>query len=69
MKDDWPFFKVDNDEFSYSFEEVGIQMTFNSEMDFEKAKKIAQEVVENILSTGQDAELIILDTDTIYSFD
>ncbi|CDN75359.1 hypothetical protein [Elizabethkingia anophelis] len=69
LRNDWFYFKVDNDEFSYSFEEPGIQMTFNNEMDFKKAKKIADEVIEKIKSTGQNAELEILNKSKIYKFD
>lgn len=56
----WDYYQVGEDEFSYSFEDTGIQMTFNSEILFEKAKKIADEVILNIIDTGQHAELLIL---------
>ena len=54
-------YKVGQDEFSYSVEEPGIQMTFNKEINFDKAKKIGDEVISNIIATGQQAELLILD--------
>lgn len=69
IEDEWFDFKVGDDMFSYSFEEPGIQMTFNKEMEFNKAKKIADEVIENIKQTGQNAELLILDNSKTYSFD
>jgi len=43
-------------------------MTFNKEITFEKAKQVGDEVVNNIRSTGQEAELIILSNNKIYKF-
>ncbi|WP_300672469.1 hypothetical protein [Soonwooa sp.] len=45
LRNGWPYFQVGSDEYSYSFEEVGIQMTFNEEMEFQKAKRIADEII------------------------
>ena len=69
IKNDWNYYKVGQDEYSYSIEEPGIQMTFNEEILFDKAKKIADEVITNINATGQVAELLILDSKKIYRFD
>ena len=69
IKDDWPFYVVGEDEFSFSWEIPGIQFTFNKEVKYEKAKKIADEIIENINSIGQKAELIILEKNKIYRFD
>ena len=69
IKNNGVFFQVGEDEFSYSHEMPGIQMTFNKEIPFLKAKQIADEVLANILSSGQDAELIIIDKKNIYRFD
>ena len=69
IKDDWPYYQIGQDEFSYSWEEPGIQMTFNNEITFEKAKRIADEIIQNIETTGQDVELIILNKENIYRFD
>lgn len=68
-KNDWHYYQVGQDEFSYSVEEPGIQMTFNKEISFTKAKKIVDEVIENINSTGQKVELLILDKKQVYRFD
>ncbi len=68
-KNDWDYYQVGQDEFSYSVEEPGIQMTFNKEIPFDKAKKIGDEVIANINATGQKAELIILDNKKVYRFD
>jgi hypothetical protein len=38
------YYQVDKDEFSYSWEMPGIQMTFNPEITYLKAKQIADEV-------------------------
>ncbi|MDF7819304.1 hypothetical protein P1X15_16930 [Runella sp. MFBS21] len=65
-KNGWDYYQVGQDEFSYSFEEPGIQMTFNEEISFDKAKKIGDEVILNIHSTGQKAELFILDKRKVY---
>ena len=69
IKENWNFYQVGQDEFSYSIEPPGIQMTFNKEMSFNKAKRIADEVVNNIIATGQEAELIILNRNDVYRFD
>jgi len=54
IKDDWAYYQVGPDEFSYSWEPPGIQMTFNDEINFEKAKLIADEVVAKLSKyTGQ----------------
>ncbi|TLF39172.1 hypothetical protein [Maribacter aurantiacus] len=69
IKDDWPFYVVGEDEFSFSWEIPGIQFTFNKEVKYEKAKKIADEIIENINSIGQKAELIILEKNKVYRFE
>ena len=62
--------KVGNNTINYSWEPPGIQMTFNEEIDFTTAKKIADEVIENLIKyTGHKAKLLILPNDgTIISF-
>jgi hypothetical protein len=67
-KDNWPYYQVGQDEFSYSWEPSGIQMTFNEDITFQKAKNIADEIIENIHRTGQFAELVILESGKIYKF-
>ncbi len=68
VKDEWPYYRVGSDEFSYSWEMPGIQMTFNEQVPFEKAKKIADEVIENIRGLGQSAELMTIDKTKLYRF-
>ncbi|EDM42809.1 hypothetical protein SCB49_14775 [unidentified eubacterium SCB49] len=68
IKDEWPFYIVGEDEFSFSWEMPGIQFTFNKEVKYEKAKKIADEIIENINSIGQKAELLTLESNKIYKF-
>lgn len=65
-KNNWDYYQVGQDEFRYSVEETSIQMTFNKEILFDKAKKIGDEVIANIIATGQDAELLILDNKKVY---
>lgn len=67
-KNNWVYYQVGEDEFTYSIEMPGMQMTFNTKMPFEKAKKIAEEVIMNIKGMGQDAELTILDNSKMYKF-
>jgi hypothetical protein len=67
-RDDWHYYEVGDDEFTYSWEMPGIQMTFSEETLFEKAKQMADEVISNIKAIGQDAELIILNSSNIYRF-
>lgn len=69
IKNDWPYYIVGEDEFSFSTEIPGIQFTFNKEVKFQKAKSIADEIILNLHSIGQEAELVILKTKTIYRFD
>ena len=69
IRNEWPFYVVGKDEFSFSWEIPGIQFTFNKEVKYEKAKKIADEIIENINSIGQKAELIILEKNKIYRFE
>lgn len=68
LKDNWLYYQVGEDEFSYSFEPPGIQMTFNDAISYQKAKAIADEVIENIRHTGQNADLQILSKNILYSF-
>ncbi len=68
-KNDWTYYQVGEDEYSYSWEMPGIQMTFNESIPYRKAKRIADEVVENIRATGQAAELVTLDKTKVYRFD
>lgn len=67
-KNDWVYYQVDGDEFSYSIEPPGIQMVFNKEISYLKAKKIVDEIVEKIKETGQQPELVIIDLTTVYKF-
>ena len=69
IKDEWPYYVVGEDEFSFSWEMPGIQFTFNNEVKYEKAKKIADEIIENLNSIGQNAELLILESNKVYRFD
>ena len=68
-KNNWIYYQVGEDEFCYSIEPPGIQMTFNDEITFKKAKAIGDEIIENILAEGQDAQLIILNKSNIYKFE
>lgn len=43
-KDGWNYYQVGEDEFYYSWELPGIQMCFNNEITYSKAKQIADEV-------------------------
>jgi hypothetical protein len=68
-KNDWTYYQVGQDEFSYSWEMPGIQMTFNESIPYQKAKKIADEIIENIRATGQIAELVTLDKTKVNRFE
>jgi hypothetical protein len=69
IKNEWCYYQAGADEFTYSWEMPGIQMTFNKEITFEKAKLIADEVIGNIKAIGQEAELTVLNSSTVYRFD
>lgn len=68
IRDDWTYYQVGEDEFTYSWEIPGIQMTFNDFITYQKAKQIADEVIENIKATEQKAKLIIVDSTKIVHF-
>jgi hypothetical protein len=68
-KDGWVYFQTSSDEFSYSWEPSGIQMTFNKEATFQKAMQIADEVTRNLNSAGFDAELLVIDDSQVVKFD
>jgi hypothetical protein len=62
-KNDLAYYKVGEDEFSYSRESTGIQMTFNPEITFEKARQIAEEVTNKLKGyIGQDVEVLFIPT-------
>ncbi|MCU7549974.1 hypothetical protein OCK74_12650 [Chitinophagaceae bacterium LB-8] len=67
--DEWPYYQVGEDEYSYSWELPGIQMTFSDDFPYDKAKAVADEVISNLRAAGQDAELIILDKQQLYHFE
>ncbi len=67
-KNNWTYYMVGDDEYCYSIEPPGIQMTFNPEVSYSKAKQIADEIIENIKETGQEANLVVLNTSNIYKF-
>ena len=69
IKDNWVYYQVDKDEFSYSWEMQGIQMTFNPEMTYLKAKQIVDEVVKKLTKyTREKVEANFYPTDKIIQF-
>ncbi|GAB2653905.1 hypothetical protein GCM10027036_04050 [Flavihumibacter cheonanensis] len=67
-RDGWSYFQTEGDEFSYSWEPPGIQMTFNKECSFQKAKQIADEVVQNLVKAGFNVELLVINNTQITTF-
>jgi len=66
IKNEQTFYQVGIDEFSYSQGTPGIQMIFNAEMPFEKARQIAEEVSNKLIKyTGQEIEVLFVPTDGI----
>lgn len=68
-KENWYYYQVGEGQFSYSWELPGIQMFFSYNIPFAKAKLIADEVIGNIIATGQDAKLVVLDSSNAHRFD
>lgn len=68
-KDMGIYFETGGDQFGYSWEPPGIQMVFNKEAPFQKAKQIAEEVVQNLNEAGFRAELMVVDHSKILRFD
>lgn len=60
----WTYFVTEHGAFSYSFEMIGIQMTFTKDFDFEVAKKIADEVLPKVKRYNDSVELIEITGDT-----
>ncbi len=66
LKNERTCYQVGVDEFSYSREMPGIQMTFNAEITFEKARQIVEEVANKLIKyTGQEIEVLFIPTDAI----
>ncbi|WP_298117055.1 hypothetical protein [Flavobacterium sp.] len=68
QRDNWTYYQFGENEFTFSDEMVGIQMSFNDSIHYILAKEIVDEVLEQIKSFGQTPELLILRSDTIYKF-
>lgn len=69
IKDGWLYYQVGTDEFSYSWEEPGIQMTFNKEISYDKAKLIADEVVTKLSKyTSKEIEITFIPKDKVITF-
>lgn len=70
IKNGWVYYQVGKDEFSYSWEMPGIQMTFNEEIFYDKAKTIADEIISKLTKyTEREINLIVISKDQIVSFD
>jgi len=70
FKKNWYYYKVGADEFTYSMEPPGIQMTFNPEISYAKAFQIANEVAKKLtIYSGKEVVINFISNDTIYSFD
>jgi hypothetical protein len=66
LKNERTYYQVGVDAFSYSRETAGIQMSFNAEMTFEKARQIVEEVANKLTKyTGQDIDVLFVPTDAI----
>lgn len=66
FKNECAYYQVGVDEFSYSRETPGIQMSFNAEITFEKARQIVEEVADKLIKyTGQEIEVLFVPTDAI----
>ncbi len=61
VKDGCDYYRVGDDEYSYSWEMIGIQMVFNAEVSYIKAHKIVYEIINNLRYIGTNASLIIVD--------
>jgi len=63
-KNDKTFYQVGKDEFSYSTDKSGIQMTFNHEITFEKARQIVEEVSNKLTQyTGKEINVLFVSID------
>ena len=62
----WPIYRVGEDEYSFSFEKNGIEITFCESVRFNKAKQIGDEIVEKLCSTGQIVNLYVMAKPKIY---
>ena len=67
-RNDWAYYKVGNDQFSYSLEPPGYQMTFNEEISFDKALIIAKEIINKIKQKKKKVKLVVFKSGDIYSY-
>jgi len=68
-KNNWQYYQVGEDEFSYSFEPPGIQMCFNNEISYAKAKQVADEVAKKLGDyIGTEVIVNFIPTDRIIKF-
>ena len=69
-KDNWYYYVVGQDEFTYSWEPPGIQMTFNDDIIYDKAKDIAEQVVTKLKNfSGLDIDLVFIDKQQLIKFE
>jgi len=63
-KNNRTYYQVGKDEFSYSLEKSGIQMSFNHTITFEKARQIVEEVSNKLTQyTGKDIDVLFVSID------
>lgn len=63
LKNNWTYYTVGADEYYFSMEPPGIQMVFNHEMPYNKAKNIGDQIVEKLKRySGLEIELILINS-------
>ncbi|OQP61943.1 hypothetical protein A3860_30070 [Niastella vici] len=63
-KNNRTYYQVGKDEFSYSTEKSGIQMSFNYTITFEKARQIVEEVSTKLSQyTGKEIDVLVVSID------
>jgi hypothetical protein len=63
-KDNHTWYQVGKDAFCYAQEAKGIQMSFNAEIKFEKARQIVEAVASKLQQhTGQEIEVLFVTSD------
>lgn len=62
----WPIYKIEKGYYSFSFETHGIEIEFSNTIKFHVAKKLGDEIVEKLSSSGPFVNLHVLVKPRIY---
>ena len=62
----WPIYKIEKGHYSFSCETHGIEIVFTNSISFQDAKKIGDEILEKLSSSGHFVNLHVLVNPRVY---